>query len=515
VAGPCRLSRHRHALPTAMPSRLPAMRPVVETMEDRILHAADLAPALLVHGDAGMVLQQPVQTVGTGDAVQRSSEIVFVDLSVPDADALIRDLRLQQDNGRAIDIVTIAADQDGIALITSTLAQRTDLTAVHVLAHGSDGRMQLGSATLDAQTLLTRAGAIASWSDALTGDADLLLYGCDFAQTGVGQQLVRDLAALTGADVAASVDTTGAAALGGNWILEFDVGHIESASAISISAQNAWAGTLAVAFTSGSSGGTTAATTSYNLSHNVNGGNDRLLLVSLVLGNSASSASAVTFNGAALTFVTSQDSPTSHVRVELWSLIAPPVTSGTVAVNLSAASTLVVGATSYSGVDQATPFATPVKGSGFSAAPSLTVPATAGDLVVDTVGATQVSAFIAGLNQTQNFVQTQGTATSDLSGLSTRELGAASVTMSNTLSSVNLNWAAIALRLNQAAGSSPPDHRDNDGRRLRRRRQLDLGPARQQGRGRPDFAARSHHRSQQHAGYRHHRAAVGQLQPDA
>ncbi|MCB2002836.1 MAG: DUF4347 domain-containing protein, partial [Rhodoferax sp.] len=55
------------------------------------------------------------------------------------------------------------------------------------------GVMQLGHTRLDANTLLTRADAIAAWSGALTADADLLLYGCDFAQSGVGQQLVRDL----------------------------------------------------------------------------------------------------------------------------------------------------------------------------------------------------------------------------------------------------------------------------------------------------------------------------------
>ncbi|MEP6969233.1 MAG: DUF4347 domain-containing protein, partial [Betaproteobacteria bacterium] len=227
-----------------MTHSMSGLRPVVETMEDRILHSADLAPFLVGHGDAGVVLQQPVQINGASDAVQRSSEIVFVDLSVPDADTLMQDLHRQQANGRAIDVVTIAADQDGIALITSSLAQRSDITAVHVLAHGSNGQMQLGSATLDAQTLLARADLFASWSGALTGNADLMLYGCDLAQTGSGQQLIRDLALLTGADVAASVDPTGAAAMGGNWVLEQHTGPIEAGSVASATLQGAWAGLL-------------------------------------------------------------------------------------------------------------------------------------------------------------------------------------------------------------------------------------------------------------------------------
>ena len=228
-----------------MPVRLNTLRPVSETMEPRILHSADLAPLVVADAAGGIALQQAVQQPAN-DAVGRSSEIVFVDLSVPDAQTLLDDLKAQRDSGRAIEIITIAADQDGLALITDTLAGRSDVSAVHVLAHGSDGQMLLGNARLDGQTLLARADQVASWSRALTGDADLLLYGCDFAQTAVGQQLVRDLALLTGADVAASTDLTGAAQLEGNWTLEYRSGAIEASLAPTAQLQLAWAGTLAI-----------------------------------------------------------------------------------------------------------------------------------------------------------------------------------------------------------------------------------------------------------------------------
>ncbi|MCB2008525.1 MAG: DUF4347 domain-containing protein, partial [Rhodoferax sp.] len=432
---------------------MPSLRPVCETMEERILHSADLAPLLVSDMGNGLALQQPVQQASANEPLERGNEIAFVDLSVPDADTLLADLRTQQAAGRALEIVTIAADQDGLELMGRTLAGRSDIGAVHVLAHGSDGVMQLGHTRLDANTLLTRADAIAAWSGALTPDADLLLYGCDFAQSGVGQQLVRDLALLTGADVAASTDLTGAAAQGGNWTLEFGTGRIEAAGALSSAGQQTWAGTLAVGLTSQSSGDTNSATTSYTFSHNINGGADRLLLVSLVLGNSASSATAVTYNGAALSLVATQNSPTNHVRVELWSLVAPVVGSGSVTVTLGSASTVVAGATSYSGVHQSTPLGNIIKGSGNSATASVVVPASSGDLVVDIVGARQVSSFITGANQTQNFVRTQGTGASDLSGYSTRENGAASVTMSNDLTSANQNWAAIAVQLRQVSAT--------------------------------------------------------------
>ncbi|CAN5214216.1 hypothetical protein BH11PSE10_BH11PSE10_14400 [soil metagenome] len=217
-----------------------AWRLLVEPMEPRILHSADLAP-LLWSGDAavhGITSAEAPASVGR-------SEIVFVDAGLPDAQLLIADLQAQRDAGRPLEIVSIPAGSDGLALISDTLAGRHDIDAVHILAHGSDARLQLGSSVLDSQTLLQQAGTLAGWADALSGDADLLLYGCDLAQSALGRQLVQDLAALTGADVAASTDLTGAAAYGGNWLLEYQSGSIEAMLAPSRSAQAQWTGVLA------------------------------------------------------------------------------------------------------------------------------------------------------------------------------------------------------------------------------------------------------------------------------
>jgi len=64
----------------------------------------------------------------------------------------------------------------------------------------------------------------------LTDSGDILLYGCDVAQGEIGQAFIEQLAQLTGADVAASTDLTGAAALGGDWVLEAQAGVVEAAS---------------------------------------------------------------------------------------------------------------------------------------------------------------------------------------------------------------------------------------------------------------------------------------------
>ena len=227
-----------------MPMTLSCPRPISETMEERILHSADLLASSLLAGSGWSSAEQQLQSADLQPQalaqVQRH-ELVFVDPTLPDLDTLLAGLG---PGGAGREIVWLAPDSDGVAVISATLAQRQGVDAVHLLTHGSDGQVRLGSATLDSARLLQRASEIAGWSSALTADADLLIYGCDVAASAAGRQLVRDLAALTGADVAASADPTGATARGGNWILEARTGIIEAAMVPGAATQLHWQGLL-------------------------------------------------------------------------------------------------------------------------------------------------------------------------------------------------------------------------------------------------------------------------------
>lgn len=65
-------------------------------------------------------------------------------------------------------------------------------------------------------------------SQSLSSNADILLYGCNFAEGNVGLAAVNTLSQLTGADIAASDDLTGNGDLGGDWQLEVISGSIEA-----------------------------------------------------------------------------------------------------------------------------------------------------------------------------------------------------------------------------------------------------------------------------------------------
>ncbi len=126
-------------------------------------------------------------------AEQQSQEIVFVDAGVDNYQQLIDDLRSNSDTSRNIEVVVLDRDQDGIEQISAVLQDRDDLDAVHIISHGSDGRVELGNTTLDASALEQNNLSIALWANAFAETGDILIYGCNLAQSEVGQSLIADL----------------------------------------------------------------------------------------------------------------------------------------------------------------------------------------------------------------------------------------------------------------------------------------------------------------------------------
>ena len=71
-------------------------------------------------------------------------ELVFINDNVTDYEQLIADLQGGDDN-RIIETVLLDSDRDGIEQVSEILADRSDLAAVHVITHGSDGQISLGN----------------------------------------------------------------------------------------------------------------------------------------------------------------------------------------------------------------------------------------------------------------------------------------------------------------------------------------------------------------------------------
>lgn len=151
-----------------------------------------------------------------------ATSLYFVDSSLSDLDSLLQALP------SGAEVVLLQPDQDGLAQMLDALAGREGIDALHVLTHGAPGSIQLGETSLSLGTLAGSADALAKIGAHLSADADILFYGCSVAASDEGKALVSQIAELTGADVAASEDLTGATDRGGDWALEVSSGSVEA-----------------------------------------------------------------------------------------------------------------------------------------------------------------------------------------------------------------------------------------------------------------------------------------------
>ena len=150
-------------------------------------------------------------------------------------------------------VLILDSGSDGLSQISDYLtisaANTHDfvpLQSLQIISHGSAGSLQLGSSKLTTGSLKQHTSQLAIIGNSLAATGDILLYGCDVAAGQSGLDFINQFAALTKADVAASTDVTGSAALGGDWQLEAGTGAIEAASAVSANIQTNYAGSLAV-----------------------------------------------------------------------------------------------------------------------------------------------------------------------------------------------------------------------------------------------------------------------------
>ena len=180
---------------------------------------------------------------------QRRLEVVFVDASVSDQEQLLDGLTSNAQTDYLIYILD--SNKDGVAQISAILSDLSGVDAIHILSHGEDGKVRLGNGDLSAESLEGYSSSILAWQQSLDAGADILFYGCNLASTDSGTLFLYELSRLTGADVAASDDLTGAAELGGDWELEVQTGVIETSNIISLDAQQDWQHLLVAPTTSG------------------------------------------------------------------------------------------------------------------------------------------------------------------------------------------------------------------------------------------------------------------------
>ncbi|MDY6950218.1 MAG: DUF4347 domain-containing protein [Thermodesulfobacteriota bacterium] len=216
-------------------------------MKKPVLTAFFLSVALSFYaGSAGLSFAANSGHIQKGLAPFK--EIVFIDTSLPDHQTLMAGVSSQ------VEVILLEATGHGIAQMARALEAREGLDAIHIISHGAPGQVFLGSTVLDTDSLddyiasLTAWGnalsSIASATEGLTANGDILLYGCSVGQGYEGRELVRQMALTTGADVAASTNPTGNKDYGADWILEHTIGSVEADLPWTQTALETYSGTL-------------------------------------------------------------------------------------------------------------------------------------------------------------------------------------------------------------------------------------------------------------------------------
>ncbi len=99
---------------------------------------------------------------------------------------------------------------------------------------------------MNGATLEQYQSQLQQWRSVLGDKADLLIYSCFTALGMDGEAFIKQLADLTGTDVAASLDVTGSENFGGDWNLEYSTGEIEANNPFNAATLATWEGKLAV-----------------------------------------------------------------------------------------------------------------------------------------------------------------------------------------------------------------------------------------------------------------------------
>lgn len=158
-------------------------------------------------------------------AILPSRPIVFIDAAVDDIPLLLEGMVPRAE------VVLLDSDRDGVVQITAALQAYSDISAIHIVSHGSPGCLYLGNIELSLDTLDRYRHQLKTWT---TNIAPLLLYGCNVAAGDAGYEFIEKLHYLTDTKIAASATRTGNSATGGDWNLEVTTDKIAEPLAFSM-----------------------------------------------------------------------------------------------------------------------------------------------------------------------------------------------------------------------------------------------------------------------------------------
>ena len=166
--------------------------------------SADLEAAAEAEADGKEEIVMTTEEVAAAIAEGTRHELVIVSSSVKDSKVIIDSL------AEGTEVLVLEKGVDVLDQINEYLdSTAVKYDAIHVVSHGGDGYLVLNNSVIDMESLQADPASWVAIGEHVAEDGDIMLYGCNVAQTENGKAFANQLASLTGADIAASVDVTG------------------------------------------------------------------------------------------------------------------------------------------------------------------------------------------------------------------------------------------------------------------------------------------------------------------
>ena len=167
-------------------------------------------------------------------AEQKVENLVFIDQSLPESSTLGNLVNLP--NSEIVFLNPV--NYDGIQKVTEEIQKHSGLKSIHLVGHGDDAKLIIGNDNYWSDDIYMIENILKSWKDHFVAEADVYLYGCSIAGSSEGKGFVDLFASFTGLDVAASTNLTGHSSKGGDWVMEYTTGTVESPIVFSSGIEN-------------------------------------------------------------------------------------------------------------------------------------------------------------------------------------------------------------------------------------------------------------------------------------
>ena len=215
-------------IPGNTPGNTPGNAPGNTTLDTATLSAAAIGlPASTAQPDTAATITQ----------------IAFIEANVPDLQDLLSGL------APSVTAVVLNPGQDGVQQISDYLASHNvqNLAGIDIVAHGADGAIELGTATLDSATIAAYQAELQQIGTALAPGGAIQLFGCDVAQDATGVSFLDQLSQATGgAAIAASSHLVGDASGGGSFNLDVKTDAVNIGTPFTAAAMTGYQGELSM-----------------------------------------------------------------------------------------------------------------------------------------------------------------------------------------------------------------------------------------------------------------------------